>query len=61
MVVSRRGETTVDMADGPLQGTQPFSRTIALRECLGTISNHSSVPCQIEPPSRLAAFALRGV
>ena len=61
MVVSRRGETTVDIAHGPFQRTHPFSGTIALREGLGTINNHSSVSGWVESPSQLAAFALGGV
>lgn len=45
MVVSRRGETTVDMANGPRQRVQPFPETIALLESLGAINNHNCQSC----------------
>ncbi len=45
MVVSRKGQTTVDMANGPFQRTQPFPETIALLESLGAINNHNCVSC----------------
>jgi ankyrin repeat protein len=45
MVVSRRGQTTVDMANGPVQRIQPFPATIALLEGLGAINNHNCVSC----------------
>jgi ankyrin repeat protein len=44
-VVSRRGQTTVDMANGPVQRVQPFPETIALLESLGAINNHNCVSC----------------
>ena len=44
-VVSRRGQTTVDMANGPVQRTQPFPATIALLERLGAKNNHNCVSC----------------
>ena len=44
-VVSRRGQTTVDMANGPVQRIQPFPETIALLESLGAINNHNCVSC----------------
>ena len=44
-VVSRRGQTTVDMANGPVQRIQPFPDTIALLESLGAINNHNCVSC----------------
>ncbi len=43
--VSRRGQTTVDMANGPVQRTQPFPETIALLERLGAKNNHNCVSC----------------
>ncbi len=43
--VSRRGQTTVDMANGPVQRIQPFPATIALLESLGAINNHNCVSC----------------
>ena len=41
--VSRKGRTTVDMANGPTQRVSPFPDTIALLESLGAISNHNRV------------------
>ena len=43
--VSRRGQTTVDMANGPVQRIQPFPETIALLERLGAQNNHSCLSC----------------
>ena len=43
--VSRRGETTVDMANGPRQRVQPFPATIALLEGLGAVNNHNCQSC----------------
>jgi ankyrin repeat protein len=45
MVVSRRGQTTVDMANGPVQRITPFPSTIALLEGLGARNNHNCVGC----------------
>ena len=45
MVVSRRGQTVVDMANGPVQRIQPFPETIALLEGMGAINNHNCVSC----------------
>ena len=45
MVVSRRGQTTVDMANGPVQRITPFPTTIALLEGLGAVNNHHCVGC----------------
>jgi len=45
MVVSRRGQTTVDMANGPVQRISPFPRTIALLESLGAVNNNNCVGC----------------
>jgi len=45
MVVSRKGETTVDMANGPIQRVSPFPSTIALLESYGAINNHNCVSC----------------
>lgn len=46
MVVSRSGQTTVDMANGPVQRISPFPSTIALLESLGAINNHNCVSCE---------------
>lgn len=44
-VVSRRGQTTVDMANGPVQRITPFPETIALLESLGAKNNDNCVGC----------------
>jgi ankyrin repeat protein len=43
--VNRRGQTTVDMANGPVQRTQPYPETIKLLESLGATNNHRCVSC----------------
>lgn len=43
--VNRAGETTVDMANGPVQRIQPFPETIALLEQLGAENNHRCKSC----------------
>lgn len=43
--VNREGQTTVDMANGPVQRTQPYPATIALLEKLGATNNHKCVSC----------------
>ena len=43
--VSRRGQTTADMANGPVQRIQPFPGTIALLESLGSENNHRCLSC----------------
>ena len=43
--VSRRGQTTVDMANGPQQRVQPFPETIALLESMGAKNNHNFLSC----------------
>ncbi|MGQ0734743.1 MAG: ankyrin repeat domain-containing protein [Acidobacteriota bacterium] len=45
MAVNRAGQTTVDMANGPVQRTQPFPETIALLEKFGAKNNHKCVSC----------------
>ncbi len=44
-VVSRRGQTTADMANGPVQRILPFPETVALLESLGSKNNHNCVSC----------------
>jgi ankyrin repeat protein len=44
-VVNRAGQTTVDMANGPVQRTQPYPETIKLLEGLGAKNNHKCVSC----------------
>jgi len=43
--VNRQGQTTVDMANGPVQRTQPYPETIKLLESLGAKNNHHCVSC----------------
>jgi ankyrin repeat protein len=43
--VNREGQTTVDMANGPVQRTQPYPETIKLLEGLGARNNHKCVSC----------------
>ena len=45
LAVNRSGQTTVDMANGPVQRVQPFPDTIALLEMLGAKNNHKCVSC----------------
>ncbi|MFN2445481.1 MAG: ankyrin repeat domain-containing protein [Vicinamibacterales bacterium] len=44
-VINRDGQTTVDMANGPVQRIQPFPETIALLEKLGAKNNHKCISC----------------
>jgi ankyrin repeat protein len=44
-LVNRIGQTTVDMANGPVQRVQPYPETIALLERLGAKNNHKCVSC----------------
>ena len=43
--VSRRGQTTADMANGPVQRVQPFPPTVALLEKLGSKNNNKCLSC----------------
>ncbi len=43
--VSRVGQTTADMANGPYQRTQPFPEAVALLESLGSKNNRNCVSC----------------
>ena len=43
--VSRYGQTTADMANGPYQRTQPYPEAVALLERLGSINNQRCVSC----------------
>jgi len=43
--VNRAGETTVDMANGPVQRIQPFPDTIVLLEKMGAKNNHRCKSC----------------
>jgi ankyrin repeat protein len=44
-VVNREGQTTADMANGPVQRTQPFPETIALLMKLGAKNNNNCLSC----------------
>ena len=44
-VVSRKGQTTADMANGPIQRVQPFPAALALLESLGSRNNHNCLSC----------------
>jgi ankyrin repeat protein len=43
--VSRRGQTTADMANGPVQRISPFPETVALLEKLGSRNNQRCMSC----------------
>jgi ankyrin repeat protein len=43
--VNRDGQTTVDMANGPVQRVSPFPETIKLLESLGAKNSHKCVSC----------------
>ena len=43
--VSRSGQTTVDMANGPIQRISPYLGTVKLLESLGAINNHKCISC----------------
>jgi ankyrin repeat protein len=43
--VNREGQSTADMANGPVQRTQPYPEALALLEGLGAVNNHKCVSC----------------
>jgi hypothetical protein len=43
--VARSGQTTADMANGPVQRVSPFPATVALLEKLGSKNSHKCVSC----------------
>ena len=43
--VNREGQTTADMANGPVQRTQPYPEALKLLEKLGAKNNHKCVSC----------------
>jgi len=45
MVVSRKGQSTVDMANGPIERVIPYQETIALLEELGAKNNNNCMSC----------------
>ncbi len=44
-LITRAGQTTADMANGPQQRTQAFTETVALLESLGSKNNNHCVSC----------------
>ena len=44
-VVSRKGQTTADMANSPGQRLPPFPKAVALLESFGSINNHNCFVC----------------
>ena len=45
LAVARTGQTTIDLANGPVQRINPFPETIALLEQYGARNNHACVGC----------------
>ena len=45
-VISRRGQTTADMANGPVSRVSPIPETVELLERLGSDNGHNCVSCQ---------------
>jgi hypothetical protein len=45
-MVSRRGQTTADMANGPVSRVSPIPETVALLESLGSANSNNCVSCQ---------------
>ncbi|MGE3273641.1 MAG: ankyrin repeat domain-containing protein [Vicinamibacterales bacterium] len=43
--LNREGQTTADMANGPVQRTQPYPEAVALLEKLGSKNNHKCLSC----------------
>ena len=43
--IARNGQTTIDLANGPVQRIQPFPETIALLGSMGAKNNHKCVSC----------------
>jgi uncharacterized protein len=43
--INREGQSTADMANGPVQRTQPYPDALALLESLGAVNNHKCVSC----------------
>jgi uncharacterized protein len=45
LAVNREGQTTADMANGPVQRVQPWPETLKLLESLGAKNNHKCLSC----------------
>ena len=44
-LIARRGQTTADMANGPVQRVQPFPEAVSLLESLGSKNNNNCLSC----------------
>jgi ankyrin repeat protein len=44
-VINREGKSTADMANGPVQRTQPWPEALTLLEQLGAVNHHRCVSC----------------
>ena len=44
--ISRRGQTTADMANGPVSRVSPIPETVALLESLGSANSNNCLTCQ---------------
>ena len=45
LAVNREGQTTIDMANGPVQRVQPWPEVIKYLEGLGAKNNHKCLSC----------------
>ena len=45
LLLSRRGQTIADMANGPMQRVRPYPATMALAESLGSENHHNCISC----------------
>jgi hypothetical protein len=45
-LLSRRGQTTADMANGPVSRVSPIPETVALLESLGSANSNNCLTCQ---------------
>jgi hypothetical protein len=43
--VARSGQSTADMANGPVQRVSPYPETVSLLEKLGSKNNHNCMSC----------------
>ena len=43
--IARSGQSTADMANGPVQRISPYLETVRLLEGLGSVNNHKCVSC----------------
>jgi len=44
--VSNRGQTTADMANGPVSRITPYPDAVKLLESLGSVNNHKCASCE---------------